>query len=437
MDKNRLTAFEALLKIEQEEAYSNLAVADAIREYRPDNEAFVRNLVYGVLQQKILIDYWLDAFVKSGVRKVKPRARVLLRMGLYQIEFMDSVPDYAAVSETVQLSRKKCPGLSGLINGVLRSCLREPERRTLPNREIDPAAYLSVKYSYSRDLSELWLGRFGQNRAETLMAAGNQIPPLTICVNTLKITADALSDSLSGKGFFIRKPELNGMSPEQAEAVKSHALYVNGNGLMDTKEFHDGLFYVQDISSMRAVTALSPQPGQRILDVCAAPGGKSLFASLLMKDQGKIQSCDIYDHKLRLIEKTAARLGIHQIETVNQDASMFYDEFSESADAVIVDVPCSGLGVVRRKPEIKWKMTKDSIRVLSKLQYRILDNSAQYVRKKGRLLYSTCTISKEENEEIVDRFLKMHYDFTKVTENQLFPDTDGSDGFYYCVLERQ
>ncbi len=437
MDKNRLTAFEALLKIEQEGAYSNLAVANAIREYRPDNEAFVRNLVYGVLQQKILIDYWLDAFVKSGVRKVKPRARVLLRMGLYQIEFMDSVPDYAAVSETVQLSRKKCPGFSGLINGVLRSCLRETEKRALPDPEKDPAAHLSVKYSYSRDLTELWLGRFGQKRAEALMAAGNQTPPLTICVNTLKITADKLSDILEETGFSVRKPEVDGMPPEQAEAVKAHALFVSGNGVMDTEEFHNGLFYVQDISSMRAVAALSPHPGQRILDVCAAPGGKSLFASLLMEDEGLIQSCDIYDHKLRLIKNTAARLGIHRIQTVNQDASELYPEFSECADAVIVDVPCSGLGVVRRKPEIKWKMTKDSIQELPLLQYRILDNAAQYVRKNGRLLYSTCTISKEENEELADRFLKTHSDFTKVAECQLFPDTDDSDGFYFCIMEKK
>lgn len=437
MDNNRLAAFEALLKVEQEGAWSNLAVGNAIREVHPDNEAFVRNLVYGVLQQKILIDYQLDGLVKSGVRKVKARARILLRMGIYQIEFMDSVPDYAAVSETVRLSRKKCPGLSGLINGVLRSYLREPAKRDLPGRKNNPAEYLSVKYSCSRELAELWLNRFGTDRTESLLSVGNEAPPLTICVNSLKTTPDVLSGVLAAKGFTVRVPDTTVMPVEQAKAVKAHALYVSGNGIMDTEEFHEGLFTVQDISSMRAVAALSPQPGQRILDICAAPGGKSIFTALLMKDRGEILSGDIYEHKLRLIDQSVERLGIHVVKTKMQDASAFEEELMESADAVIADVPCSGLGVIRRRPEIKWKMTGETIRELVLVQRGILENASRYVRKNGKLLYSTCTISREENEEMTARFMRTHPDFSKVTEQQLFPDTDHSDGFYFCVMKRR
>ena len=436
MDNNRLAAFEALLKIEQEGAYSNLAVAKAIRKYHPDKEIFVRNLVYGVLQQKILIDYRLDALVKTGMRKVKTRARVLLRMGVYQIDFMDSVPDYAAVSETVRLSRKKAPGLSGLINGVLRAYLREPEKRDLPDREKKPAEYLSVKYSYGRELTDLWLGRFGFHRTESLMAAGNVAPPLTICVNTLKTTSSELSDLLASKGYYVSTPETAGMPEQQAEAVRTHALYVSGSGIMDTEEFQKGLFSVQDISSIRAVAALSPCPGQRVIDVCAAPGGKSVFSSYLMENRGKILSCDIYDHKLLLIDEAAKRLGIGIIKTVKTDASVCAEAYLESADAVIADVPCSGLGVIRRKPEIKWKPTESVIRELAALQYEILKNASRYVKKGGRIMYSTCTISKEENEDIVARFLERHPDYTIISEQQLFPDSDHSDGFYYCIMKR-
>ena len=436
MDNKRLAAFEALLKIEQDGAYSNLAVGKAIRDNRPDNEAFVRNLVYGVLQQKILIDYRLDGLVKTGIRKVKPRARILLRMGLYQIDFMDSVPDYAAVSETVRLSRKIVPGLSGLINGVLRSYLREPIKRAFPDSDRDPAGYLSIKYSYSRELTEKWMHRFGFQRTESLMAAGNRPPLLSICVNTLKTSSSELSRLLTARGYTVRLPETSDLPAAQAGSVKTHALFISGSGIMNTVEFRNGLFYVQDISSMRAVAALSPGPDQQVLDVCAAPGGKSVFSSLLMENRGSIISCDIYDHKLVLIDNTVERMGIRIIRTMKKDASVCEEKFIESADIVIADVPCSGLGVIRRRPEIKWKQIEAVIHELVPLQYEILKNAAGYVRKSGKLMYSTCTISKEENEDMVKKFLLEHPEFKIVEEQQIFPDVDLSDGFYYCIMKK-
>ena len=436
MDRNRLAAYEALYKIEKEGAYSNLAVGRAISEYRPDNEAFVRNLVYGVLENRVLIDYRLDEFIKSGIRKVQLRARILLRMGIYQIDYMDSVPEYAAVSETVRISRKKCPGLSSLVNGVLRSYLRSPVKRALPDRQQDPAAYLSVRYSYHRELADLWIGLFGEDRAEALMAAGNRTPQLTVCVNTQKTTVEQLSDILKTEGFSVEYPISGRFPEEQEDAVKSHALYVRGGEVTATEAFRRGLFYIQDISSMRAVSALSPLPGQKIIDVCSAPGGKSVFAALLMKDQGKILSCDIYEHKLELIRNTLGRLGMQSIEVRKKDAAVFDPAYQESADAVIADVPCSGLGVIRRRPEIKLRMTMERIRELPSLQYSILDNASRYVKKGGRILYSTCTISEKENEEVVRKFLKSHEAYSMMVEKQLFPDLDGSDGFYFCVMRR-
>lgn len=436
IDKNRLAAFEALLKIENEDAFSNLAVGQAVREYHPDNEAFVRNLVYGVLENRIYLDYLLDGLIRSGIRKVKLRARILLRMGVYQIEFMDSVPDYAAVSETVALSRKKCSGLSSLVNGVLRSYLRSPEKRELPDRSTDPAAYLSVRYSYNRDITDLWLRRFGEEKTESLMAAGNTTPELSICANTLKITREALSQRLKTAGIRVGMPEIKGISSEQAEVLGEHVLYAEGSGVLDTEAFHEGFFFVQDLSSARAVAALSPRPGEKILDVCAAPGGKSVFASLMMKDRGEILSCDIYEHKLQLMKKTLERLGITSIRLKQQDASTFDPSLESFADAVIADVPCSGLGVIRRRPEIKLKMTESRIRELSLLQYKILENASLYVSPEGRILYSTCTISEQENEGVVRKFLQKNRRFSVLSECQILPDSDGSDGFYYCVMKR-
>lgn len=444
MDINRLAAFEALLDIETREAYSNIAVGNAVAEYRPGNEAFVRNLVYGVLENQIYLDWQLDAFVKSGMKKVKPRARVLLRMGAYQADFMNKVPSYAAVSETVNIARKKCPGLSRFINGVLRSYTRAGKKRALPDSEGDPLSFLSVKYSYNRDIAELWLEKFGPDRAASVMEAGNAVPYLTICVNTLKITRSELADMLVKKGFELEEPDVSQMPEAEAAAVEAHALYVKGSGLIETDEFDRGLFYVQDLSSMRAVAALaacafhSQNEGgsPAAADVCSAPGGKSFFMSMLMNDRLEIMSQDIHSHKIDLISRNGKRLGIKGITAQKGDASVHVPELEDRFDAVMADVPCSGLGVVRRRPEIKLKMTRRKIREISDIQKKILENAASYVRPDGYIMYSTCTISDRENEGITGAFLRKNKSFKKIYERLILPDTDRSDGFYFCIMKR-
>lgn len=429
MDINRRTAFEALFETEENSAFSNIAVNKAVRKYRPDDEAFVRALVYGVLENEIYIDYMLDGLIKSGIKKTNPRARVLLRMGVCQIEFMDSVPEYTAVDETVKMSKKLCRGLSGFINGVLRSYIRN-ERRALPDRSADPAAFCSVKYSYSEDIAGMWISMYGAERAERLMAAGNEAPELTICVNTLKTTAESLSDVLEQHGFDVMRPET------EDKALREHALFVRGSGLMSSDEFARGMFYVQDISSMTAVSALSPACGDSVIDICAAPGGKSFFSSMLMKNSGKITSCDIYDHKLKIIDESASRLGIDIIETVKNDGTKTNQALKGTADIVIADVPCSGLGVVRRRPEIKTRFRKNNLAELAEIQVSILGASVPYVKDHGKLMYSTCTISDQENESVKKIFLKKFPEFFVKKEKQLFPDIDDADGFYFCVFEK-
>ncbi len=434
MDKNRKAAYKALLDIETKGAYSNIAVNNIISREKPSDEAFVRNLMYGVLENQIYIDYKLSKLVKSGLAKVRPQALILLRMGAYQLEFMGGVPAYAAINECVSIAKKKCRGLDGFINGVLRSYERLGRDIKLPDKQKDPAEYLSVMYSYSRDIADLWLDSYGFERTESLMKAGNNIPPFTIRVNRLKTSCGTLSGILAGEGYNVMNIKTGNETYDNW--LKELALSVSGGAFINSEAFRSGLFSVQDISSMIAISALSPEEGDIIIDLCAAPGGKSLCAAELMNNRGRILSCDIYDHKLKLIEDTAKRLGIKIVETVKNDGIKLNKDFIGLADKVIVDAPCSGLGVVRRKPEIKLKTSMEDIKNICKIQSEILENASKYVKEKGTLIYSTCTISTYENQGIIEMFLKKNKNFFQKSEIQLFPDYDNADGFYFSVLQR-
>lgn len=424
MDRNRKTAYDVLFAVETEGAYSNIALNDAVRREKPPEEAFVRALVYGVLENQIYLDYKLAFFVRSGLRKVSPQALILLRMGAYQIEFMAGVPDYAAVGESVRMAKKVCRGRDGFVNGVLRSYQRSAASVRLPDGEKDPVKYLSVRYSCTEDIAALWMEMFGREGAERLLKAADGAPPLTVRVNRLKTDAARLTEELKREGFSA-VPRLDGQ-----------ALEIEGTGVLSCRAAKEGLFSVQDISSMLMIDALDPKPQETVLDVCAAPGGKSLAAAERMENRGRVISCDIYDHKLALIQKTAARLGISIIETHRNDATAFKEEYEGIADRVIADVPCSGLGVIRRKPELKLRVTRKDIENLSEIQYRILENSARYLKTNGTLVYSTCTVSELENRGVIRRFLEKNKNFFIRQEKQLLPYIDSSDGFYFCTLQR-
>ena len=426
MDINRKTAYSTLLDIESKKAYSNLTLNHQIRLSRPNSPAFVRELVYGVLERKLTLDHYLDQLVREGIRSLRKQELTILRMGLYQLGYMDSVPEYAGVNESVTLAKKFCRSKAGLVNGVLREYLNSKDTLQLPDRDQDEIRYLSVKYSYAPWIIEKWLKYYNTDFVEQLLEAGNQRPPMTIRVNRLKVTREELAARLEQEGFQTEPCHLY-----------ADALSVRGGRLLDTEMYRDGLFTPQDESSMLVAEKLDPGQGELIMDVCAAPGGKTTAIAERMGNTGKIIAGDIYTRRLDQVEREAKRLGILSIVTRPWDASRIDPEYIAGADRVLVDAPCSGLGVVRRKPEIKYREYSQEFMELPGKQLAILTASSAYVKPGGTLVYSTCTISPEENEHVVSAFLKENADFSRAESTLLLPNVNGTDGFFICVMKRQ
>lgn len=422
MDSGRRTAFQILLEVEEEKAFSNLSSNKYIKQNNPENPAFVRELVYGVLSNKLLLDYYLNLLIPSGIEKVKKREKTLLRMGLYQLKFMKNIPQYAAVNETVSLAKSLCRGREGFINGVLRGYIKKQGELQLPCDDTDEI--LSVKYSFSPWIIKMWKKQYGQESTIKLMEASNSRPVLCIRVNLMKTTVEELSHLLSEKGMVVDKGRYSDI-----------VLYVSGSNILDLEEYKKGLFSIQDETSVLACQYLEPRPGDLVIDTCASPGGKTSAIGEMMDNRGKIISCDIYPHKLELIKKQADRLGITIIETKLLDGIKGDKALSGKADKVLADAPCSGLGVIRKKPEIKYKEQKD-IQKLIKVQSDILNNASYYVKPNGVLLYSTCTINKDENDEQIEKFIKTHEDFEILYEKQFLP-TEGLDGFFICKMMKK
>ena len=426
MDNNRKTAYQTILDVESKKAYSNIALNHKIAVNKPGNPAFVRELVYGVLERKITLDYYIDQLLKEGIDSLKAPEINILRMGIYQLGYMDSVPEYAAISENVELAKKYCKGRAGLVNGVLREYQNKKIYLTLPARDEDEVRFLSVKYSYAPWIIELWLKYYDKAFVEKLLEAGNETPPLTIRSNWLKIRKDDLKKVLNERGF-------------EAEDGKlcQNALNVKGSKLLESEMYSYGLFTPQDESSMLVSEKIGVKQGDFVMDVCAAPGGKTTAIAERMNNTGRIIASDIYRRKLDLVDKEAKRLGITNIETRSWDATRVDSTLVKKADRVLVDVPCSGLGVIRRKPEIKYKEFTNEMMLLPKKQYAILSASSSYVKPGGTLVYSTCTINPEENEKVIEEFLKRNRDFEKVERILLLPNLNGTDGFFICVMKRE
>lgn len=425
MDTNRKTAYFTLIDVESKKSYSNIALNHHISTGKPDSPAFVRELVYGVLENRIYLDYIIQHYIKTPVAKMKTSDLIVLRMGIYQLKFMDSVPEYAAVNESVNLAKRFCRGREGFINGVMRNFVRDGNEVDLPDRAEDEVQYLSIKYSYEPWIIELWMEQYATSFVEELLAAGNKTPDLVIRVNTLKTSKEDLKKRVTSKGFEATDGYLS-----------NEALHVKGSGLLGGRLYENGMFSVQDESAMLVVDMLDPKPGDFVIDACAAPGGKSLAIAEKMRNSGQIIAWDIYRRKLTIVNKEAERLGIDIINTKTWDASRVDSSLVSKADKVLVDAPCSGLGVVRRKPEIKYKKLTTDILELPKKQLAILSASSKYVKPGGILVYSTCTISKEENQRVIRDFLRRNPSFSKVESLQLLPNINNSDGFYICKLKK-
>ncbi len=424
MDSSRTTAYLVLMDMETKGSWSNLTLNHRIAEKRPDSPAFVRELVYGVLERKITLDYFLGLLAKNGIRSLGKQERTILRMGLYQIRCMDSVPEYAAVSESVALARRYCKSRAGLVNAILRAYLKRGDTLRMPDRDADETEYLSVKYSYAPWLIRKWRTFYSAEFTERLLEAGNQRPPVSIRVNRLKTGREELAEKLRAGGFETEESRLC-----------ENALLVKGSRLLETESYRNGLFTPQDESSMLAVSALGAGPGEFVIDTCAAPGGKTTAIAERMGNTGRILACDLYEKRLGLVDRQARRLGLTNIETKAADAAEADPALAGKADRVLVDAPCSGLGVIRRKPEIKYR-EEAGIDELPMLQRRILQASSTYVRPGGTLLYSTCTINPEENGNVADAFLKENPSFEQISSRQLLPHEDGTDGFFICAMKR-
>lgn len=443
MANSRKTAFKVLLKIEQDGAYSNIALNNAVKEgeLSPLDAAFTSALVYGVLERKITLDYIIKQYSKIPLRKIELKTKIILRLGLLQMAFMDKVPESAAVNESVKLAKQqKLQKSSGFINAILRSFARDNCKVKYPDIK-NKAEYYSVKYSCPQPLVKLWLESYGEENAKGILEKLSGRPNIYARVNTLRTTAEKLIDALADDKVKAEKVDFPENSVRLADTGSIERL----------KAYKGGLFHIQDLSSQLCTYFLSAEKGQTVLDICSAPGGKTFTTAEYMHNSGKIIACDMYEHKLKLIEKGAKRLGIDIVETCLRDGSSDENPLP-MADRILCDVPCSGLGVLSRKPEIRYK--DDIIDTnLADIQYKILCESAKYLKKGGKLVYSTCTLNPQENNKNTAKFLAEHSDFEGVAlelhpqlgrayeeqpyEITLMPHSYDGDGFYIAVLTRR
>lgn len=426
----RELAFRSLLNAEKNGKYSNLELDSSIKKHNLSSaeKKFYTTLFYGVLERKITLDYFIGRFSSRPLTSLAKEVVQVLRLGLFQIYFLDRIPQNAAVNESVELIKKtKERKAASFVNAVLRNACRKKEEE-LVFEGSSKAERLSFAYSYPQWMVELWIKSYGEDAALAIMEAQNARAPLTIRVNTLKTDRETLARRLNAKGVDV-----------DTDPRASNALIIRGSfSLPDNEEFQSGHFFVQDLSSQIACELLSPQAGETVLDVCCCPGGKSFHAAMLMNNKGVLRCCDLHASKLSLVQGGAAKLGIACIDVFANDSSKLKKEWLNSADRIICDVPCSGLGVIGKKPDIRQKEEAE-IQRLPQIQKSILISSAQYLKKGGVLLYSTCTLNPAENEEITDSFLNEHKEFRRLTGFKgpltLFPSAT-NDGFFIDLIER-
>ena len=387
--------------------------------------ALATQLCFGVVQNQLLLDFYLSNFSNIALKRMEGKVVQALRLGAYQLLFMDRVPQHAAVSEGVKLAKRHNVRAGGLVNAVLRRISENSaDLPDIPGK--GSAQYLNIKYSHPLWLCEHLIAEHGYDFAEALLAANNEAPKATAQVNTLKISADELMERLSEEGV------------ECAKTAVPDSVEISGYGDMTKlSSFRDGLFYIQDNAAKTAMLTAEPKPGMRVLDACAAPGGKSFAAAIAMGNRGEIVSCDIHENKLKRINDSAKRLGIDIINTRVMDARKPDESFKDSFDLVIADVPCSGIGVIRKKPDIRQKSEEDILR-LPEIQLDILRGLSGCVKPGGAILYSTCTILRRENQGVAEAFLKENSEFSLEGEmHTLYPNVDGTDGFFICKLRKK
>ena len=441
---SRELALKILFQVNEEGAYANLALDKALfscKDLDPRDRGLITEIVYGSVKYRGKLDYVLNQFAKTKVKKMDHWTRNNLRMALYQIMFLDKVPDSAAVDESVKLA-KKYGRSDKFVNAVLRNYLRGKDTMQWPDKTKQPVEYLCVEYSFPQWMVERFVRQYGMADTEKLLQYYNQPAPLWIRTNTLKISREALKTQLEQEGLVVSESRYTPEGLQIHSAVNLHQL----------KAFQQGLFTVQDESSMLVALAAEPDKDMRRLDVCSAPGGKSTHMAQLMKNTGSIYACDIHKHRLELIEENCKRLGITNIKTVEQDGTVLTRRWQEPFDVIVCDVPCSGLGVLGRRADARWSKESEDIAGLCGIQKRILEEAAQLVVPGGTLIYSTCTITPEENQDMVEQFLARHPEYEadntitdcwlnmdKETNGyvQFLPFIDDMDGFFIARMVRK
>ncbi|AJY76459.1 16S rRNA (cytosine(967)-C(5))-methyltransferase RsmB [Paenibacillus beijingensis] len=447
-------ALDTLLKVETEGAYSNLQLNRSLQAAglsRAD-ASLSTELVYGTIQRQLTLDYWLGQFVAKGLRKLEPWVLVLLRMSLYQLLFLDRIPPHAAVNEAVTIAKKHGhAGIAGMVNGVLRSAVRRLDELKAAAFETEPPLRrIALRHSYPEWLVSRWLDAYGEEVTEAICASGNEAPHGSLRVNRLRMSRSEALAKLAEEGYDAR----------ESSASEAGVIVERGGNLAQTDGYASGLWSVQDESSMLVAEAAAPLPGFRVLDCCAAPGGKSTHMAELMGDEGTVIANDLHAHKRALIAEQAERLGLTSVEAATGDAALLGSMYpAQSFDLVLLDAPCSGFGVIRRKPEIKWTKSPQDVKAIADLQTTLLDGVCGLVRPGGVLMYSTCTIERDENERQVAAFLERHPEFELDPQwpeallqrlraagaaaadfrgaAQILPQHYGSDGFFIARLRRR
>ena len=443
----RYLAYKILFDIEVNGNYSNMALNKYLNEAGLDDQdkGFVTELVYGILEKKRYLDYMINKVSKIKVRKMQHPVKLVLRMGVYQLVYMDGVADYAAINESVNIMKKLDKRSASFVNAILRNISRNLDE--VKDISLNTVDKLAIYYSYEKWIVENLVKEYGFERTEEILRALSQKPNIYLRVNRTKLRPGQSMDYLVGQ--IIGRLIDQGLEASRVEGLEE-AIKVKGLKSIDKHPlFREGYVSVQDISSILVAKVMDPKRESRVLDLCAAPGGKSTHIGELMENTGHLISQDIFDHKIKLMNTYARRLGLNNMEAGLGDALVLNDDYIGKFDYVLCDVPCSGMGIVRRKPEIKYKK-EDEVENLPDLQYQILENASSYLKEGGILIYSTCTIFRQENMEVVDRFLANHKDYElddlgSVKEFlgigdkglvKILPDQYEMDGFFICRMKK-
>ena len=405
VDPIRETILTILVKIDSKQGFINILLSRSLdkKKISTRDAAFITEITYGVVRNRNKLDWALSQFSTKPLSETAVLIRNILRMGVYQLLFLDKVPDYAVCNESVKLAKKYGNlRISKFVNGVLRNIIRNRENIRWPDKEKETALYISTIYSHPLQIVERWLKRFGFADTVKICQANNKIPTLVIRTNTLKISRSDLKKMLEKEKISVRE----GIFTEEA-------LYVRGlSNITKFPAYREGLFQIQDEASILVSHLLDPSPGESVIDVCSAPGGKTTHLAQLMENKGDLLAMDSNKLRLIMVKRNCRRLGIDIVKTRQNNGAILAEKYLKAADKVLIDVPCTGLGVIRRKPDLRWQ-TYDSKRFkqLTKLQGKILDIASNYLKIGGRLVYSTCSTEPEDNEEIVSKFLEKHPDF--------------------------